>query len=30
MLTKVRVGSKVRFIAEQINGALTVTAPQPA
>lgn len=26
MLTKVHVGSKVRFVAEKVNGALTVTA----
>lgn len=26
MLTKVQAGNKVRFIAEKINGALTVTA----
>ena len=26
MLAKVQVGSKVRFIAEKVNGALTVTA----
>jgi Cu/Ag efflux protein CusF len=26
MLSKVEVGSKVRFIAEKVNGALTVTA----
>lgn len=26
MLTKVDVGSKVRFVAEKVNGALTVTA----
>ncbi|CAJ0687113.1 copper-binding protein [Ralstonia holmesii] len=25
-LTKVHVGSKVRFVAEKVNGALTVTA----
>ena len=28
MLSAVQVGSKVRFIAEKINGALTVTALQ--
>jgi Cu/Ag efflux protein CusF len=26
VLTKVQVGSKVRFVAEKVNGALTVTA----
>ena len=26
MLAKVQVGSKVRFVAEKVNGALTVTA----
>ena len=26
MLTQVQVGSKIRFIAEKVNGALTVTA----
>ncbi|MCP1171460.1 copper-binding protein [Ralstonia chuxiongensis] len=26
MLTKVHVGSKVRFVAEKVSGALTVTA----
>jgi Cu/Ag efflux protein CusF len=30
MLDKVKPGDKVRFVAEQVGGALTVTAIEPA